>query len=57
MRLEHREVTLLFLRTGPQPRSVHINAQPMRTTPWNVYGFDFDAVTVDLAGEVGVRIA
>ena len=52
-----REATLLFLKSRPEPRSVILNDQPAPSTGWNLHGFEFDAVTVDVAGEVRVRIA
>jgi hypothetical protein len=51
------EATLLFLKPRPEPRSVILNDQPARSIRWSLYGFEFDAVTVDLAGELRVQIA
>lgn len=51
------EATLLLLKPRPEPRSVILNDQPAQSTPWSLYGFAFDAVTVDLAGEVRVQVA
>jgi len=52
-----REATLLFLKPGQEPRSISINGQPAQGNAWTLYGFEFDAVTVDVAGELKVRIA
>ena len=52
-----REATLLLLKSRPEPRSVVLNDQPTRSTEWSLHGFEFDAVTVDVAGEVRVQIA
>jgi hypothetical protein len=51
------QATLLLLKTRPLPRSISVNGQAARSTPWTLHGFQFDAVTADLAGEVGLRIA
>lgn len=51
------EATLLFLKPGQEPRSITINGQPVQGDPWSLYGFAFDAVTMDMAGEIKVRIA
>jgi hypothetical protein len=47
-----REATLLLLRTSARPRAVLVNGQPAKSAPWNWHGFEFDAVTADLPGEV-----
>ncbi len=52
-----REATLLFLKSRPEPRSVILNDQPARSIRWDLHGFEFDAVTVDVSGEVRVQIA
>ncbi len=51
-----REATLLFLKSPAEPRPVRIGNQAAATRPQQLYGFDFEAVTLDLAGEVQVRI-
>jgi hypothetical protein len=52
-----REATLLLLSFGPGPQSVSINGQRAQSARWNLHGFEFDAVTMDVAGQVAVRIA
>ena len=51
-----REATLLFLKPGQEPRSITINGKPVHGNRWSLYGFEFDAVTVDVAGECKVQI-
>jgi len=51
-----RQATLLLLRCGKQPGSIHVNGQAARTAAWTLHGFEFDAVTADLAGEVKLRM-
>ena len=51
------EATLLFLKSRDQPRSISINGQPALSQSWSLHGFEFDAVTLDVAGEVKVRIS
>ena len=51
------EATLLFLRSQPEPQSVTVDNQLAKSTTWNIHGFEFDAVTTDLTGEVRVQIA
>ncbi len=48
--------TLLFLKPRPEPRTVVLNGRPARSTGRSLHGFEFDSVTVDLAGEVPVHI-
>ena len=50
------QATLLLLKSGPQPQTVAFNGQPARTTGWSVYGFEFDAATVDLSGQIKVQV-
>jgi hypothetical protein len=50
-----RESTLLFLNARQAPGPIRINGQPMQSTRRRLYGFEFDAVTVDLDGEVKVQ--
>ncbi|MDY0167234.1 MAG: twin-arginine translocation signal domain-containing protein [Thermoguttaceae bacterium] len=50
------EATLLVLRPREEPRPVRVDGRPVETAPWSLYGFDFQAVTADLAGEVVVQI-
>jgi hypothetical protein len=51
------EATLLFLKPGQKPRSITVDGQSVRSNPQSLYGFEFDAVTLDIAGELKVQIA
>ncbi|NLF71355.1 MAG: twin-arginine translocation signal domain-containing protein [Candidatus Anammoximicrobium sp.] len=51
-----REATLLFLAPAAKSGAVRIANQAAATRPWQLYGFDFEAVTLDLAGQVPVQI-
>ncbi len=51
-----REATLLFLKPRPEARTIRIGNQPVPAKPRSVYGFDFEEVTLDLAGQVQVQI-
>jgi hypothetical protein len=51
-----QQATLLFLNPSRKPRTVSMNGQPARPDRRSVYGFEFDAVTMDLAGELQVRL-
>ncbi len=51
-----QQATLLFLNPGRKPRPVAVNGQPARSEPHSAYGFDFDALTMDLGGELRVRL-
>jgi hypothetical protein len=50
------EATLLLLKSRPEPRAIRIGNQSVPSRPQRLYGFEFDAVTVDLAGQVPVQI-
>jgi len=50
------EATLLFLKPEQKSRSIRINDHPARSKRWKLYGFEFDAVTMDLAGEVKFQV-
>jgi hypothetical protein len=52
-----REATLLFLASGTAPGQVQVNGQPVNAARRNLYGFEFDAVTTDLNGQVAVQLA
>jgi hypothetical protein len=52
-----REATLLFLKPGQKPHSIRISGRAVQGETQSVYGFEFDAVTVDIEGEVDVQIA
>jgi hypothetical protein len=49
--------TLLFLKAAQGQPSISLNGQSTRSNPWNLYGFEFDAVTTDIVGTTRVRIA
>jgi hypothetical protein len=34
-----------------------VNGRPLQGSRWSCYGFEFDAVTVDIAGGIMVKIA
>ncbi len=51
-----REATLMFLKPGQESRSIAVNGKSVQGTTQSVYGFEFDAVTVDVEGEVKVQI-
>lgn len=51
-----QEATLLFLKAGKDTRSIAVNGQTTQNESMNVYGFDFDAVTLDVVEDVKVRI-
>ena len=51
------KATLLFLKSGQEPRSISINGQPVQSNRSSFLGFEFDAVTVDVAGQLKVQIA
>lgn len=46
------DATLLVLQPTASTVSVRIQDQPVPSQLWSVYGFDFQAVTCDLVGEV-----
>ena len=49
--------TLLVLRSAQQPRAIRLNGRPAASARRVAHGFEFDAVTADIAGEVTVQIA
>ena len=51
-----REATLLFLRPQPERGAVKINHQLAASDQRSLYGFEWDAVTMDLAEDVTVQI-
>jgi len=51
------QATLLVLKSPQDQRSIAINGQAAQTTRWNLHGFEFDAVTLDVTGELNVRVA
>jgi hypothetical protein len=50
-----REGTLLFLKSRAEPRAIRVGNQSVPSYPRSLYGFEFDAVTVDLTGQVRVQ--
>ncbi len=42
-----RDATLLLLRPHAEPHRINVNGQPVQSEAWSVYGFPFDAVTID----------
>ncbi|MHB9064541.1 MAG: hypothetical protein ACYC4B_12190, partial [Pirellulaceae bacterium] len=50
------EVTLLVPRSGPTPLAISVDGRAVTSSPWSVYGFEFDAVPLDLTGQVSVQI-
>jgi hypothetical protein len=51
-----REATLLLLKPRQQSGSIRINDQPVPSDRRSLYGFEWDAVTMDLPGEAKVHI-
>jgi hypothetical protein len=50
------QATLLLLNPQVDGRSLSLDGQPVSSDPWNLYGFEFQAVRADLAGEITLRI-
>jgi hypothetical protein len=50
------EATLLVLKARDSAPSVIVGGQEAQSERWTVYGFEFEAVTMDLAGDMAVRI-
>jgi hypothetical protein len=50
------QATLLLLTSPQAQRSVVINGQAAQSTRWTMHGLEFDAVTLDVAGEVRVSV-
>ncbi len=49
-----RDAVLLVLRTRPEPPSIHINGHAAQTTSRTWHGFEFDAMPVDIVGDVEI---
>ena len=49
------QATLLLLRPGPEAQAFMVNGQTVPGTRRNLHGFDFDALTLDLAGRTTVQ--
>jgi hypothetical protein len=50
------QATLLLLSPGPEARAITVNGQAVPSTRRNLHGFDFDALTLDLAGQTKVQV-
>lgn len=50
-----REATLLLLRTRPQPARLTLEGRAAATATMKFCGFEFDAITADLAGSVRLQ--
>jgi hypothetical protein len=51
------DATLLFLKSREEPQAITINGQAAQSDQLSRHGFEFDAVTMDLAGETKVQVA
>ena len=51
------QATLLLLRPGPEAQSLSVNGQPRPVTDHSLHGFQFDALTLDLAGQTTVQVS
>jgi hypothetical protein len=49
------EATLLLLRPGPDAQAVTVNGHPVPTMRQNLHGFEFDALTLDLASRTTLQ--
>ncbi len=52
-----REATLLILRSQREGEPIKVNGETKQSDRRLLHGFEFDAVTIDLAGSVEVRLA
>ena len=50
------QATLLLLNSRAKPASISIHGQPLRSDEWSLHGFKFDAVTMDIVGEVRLEV-
>ena len=50
------QATLLLLRPGPEPQAITVNGQAVSSTRQNLHGFDFDALTLDIAGQTRLQV-
>ncbi len=50
------QATLLLLRPGMAAQSVTVNGQAVASTCQDLHGFEFDALTLDLAGRTRVQV-
>ena len=49
--------TLLLLKSRHKRGPIIVGGQTADTSRWSLHGFEFDAVTIDVAGEIEVQIA
>lgn len=52
-----REATLLVLKSQAEPQSIQLGGHPASSRPWNLYGFDFQAVALDIEGQMAVELS
>ena len=50
------QATLLLLRPGPEAQALRVNGQTVPGVRRDLHGFDFDAFTLDLAGQTKVQV-
>jgi len=50
------QATLLVLKPKAGPRSITLNGRAAQATPWPLHGFEFDAITLDLAGSTRIGV-
>ena len=50
------QATLLLLRPGPEAQVITLNGQAVPSTRRNLHGFEFDTLTLDLAGRTQVQV-
>jgi hypothetical protein len=50
------QATLLLLRPGPEAQTIKVNGQNVASTRRNLHGFEFDALTLELAGRTKVQV-
>ena len=50
------QATLLLLRPGPEARAITLNGQAVSSTRRTLHGFEFDALTLDLTGQIRVQV-
>ncbi len=50
------DAVLLFLKPKRKRLTLRVDGQPVRGQRWNVYGFDFDKVTVDVTRRLELHI-
>ncbi len=52
-----RKSAIARVRLKPGSGKITVNGQAVQGKPRSLYGFEFDAVTVDVVGELKVQIA